>query len=157
MRTIGVAAHRGELRSLVLGLKLARERANAAVLASLVSDVLPRFLIDGSIVTWAPTTDRHRHERGMDHAEEIARHVAADLRLSVRGLLRRTDARNQTGLGRVDRQTGPRFVGRPLRGGPPVVVVDDVVTTGATLAAAARALVAAGASDVVCIAPSRTM
>lgn len=144
------------MRSLVLGLKFAHERSNAIELAAIVLGVVPSLGIRSATVTWAPTTTRHRHERGMDHAEQIARHVAAGSGLPCRKLLRRVDSRSQTGLGRLERQSGPKFVARPLRKPSTVIVIDDVVTTGATFTAAARALVESGATEVVCIAPSRT-
>lgn len=153
---IGVAPHHGEIRDLVLGLKFGRERANARALADVVLRVVPSFVVPDSVVTWAPTTARHRRERGMDHAEEIARWVAVGSGLPIRKMLRRLDDRNQAGLGRAERQNGPVFVARPMRTRVPCVVIDDVVTTGATFRAAASALVLAGASSVMCIAPSRT-
>lgn len=153
---VGVAAHQGALRDLVLGLKFGRERANARSLADVVLRVLPLLVVPGSVLTWAPTTSHHHHERGMDHAEEIARWVAAGSSLPIRKMLRRLDDRNQTGLGRAERQVGPVFVARPMRARVPCVVIDDVVTTGATFRAAASALVRVGAPSVLCIAPSRT-
>lgn len=153
---VGVAEHHGELRDLVLGLKFGRQRSNARALAAVVFGVLPTLVAPGSVVTWAPTTTRHRLERGMDHAEEIARWVAVSSRLPMRKMLRRLDDRNQTGLGRAERQTGPAFVARPMRTRLPCVVIDDVVTTGATFRAAASALARAGAESVLCVAPSRT-
>lgn len=154
---IGVAPHRGEIRDLVLGLKFGRKRTNARVLADVVLSALPTEILAASILTWAPTTIRHRHERGMDHAEEIARWVAATTRAPVRKLLRRVNDKSQAGLGREERQHGPAFVARPLSTSRSVIVVDDVVTTGATFRAAASALVRVGAIRVICVAPSRTV
>ena len=113
------------------------------------------FSVD--VVTWAPTTTSHQHERGMDHAELIARHVGVMLALPTKRLLRRVNTVSQTGLDRDDRLISPEFVARPLGRQRNVLIIDDVVTTGATFRAAMRALVAVGALSVVCVAPSRTV
>jgi predicted amidophosphoribosyltransferase len=157
IQILGVEPHEGHTRELVLGLKYGRNRANARVLAEIVvdSDNWNYFTVD--VVTWAPTTTSHQHERGMDHAELIARHVGVLLALPVKRLLRRINTISQTGLDRDERLISPEFVARPLRRHCNVLIIDDVVTTGATFRAATQALVAVGAISVVCIAPSRTV
>ena len=155
--TIGVRPHEGETRELVLGLKYSREKRNARDLARIVVPCIPLATHCQFVLTWAPTTVAHRLDRGMDHAELIARHVAAMSHIHVRQLLRRVNKETQTGQGRDVRLTRPEFVSRPLRRNLHVLVIDDVVTTGATFHAAATALVKAGAQSVTCIAPSRTV
>ena len=154
---LGIEPHEGHTRELVLGLKYGRKRANARLLADIVVESVnwSDFIVD--VVTWAPTTISHQHERGMDHAELIARHVGALLALPVKRLLRRINTISQTGLDRDERLISPEFVARPLRRHCNVLIIDDVVTTGATFRAATQALVAVGAISVVCIAPSRTV
>ena len=153
----GVEPHEGHTRDLVLGLKYGRNRANARVLAEIVVDSVNWNYFTVDVVTWAPTTTSHQHERGMDHAELIARHVGVLLALPVKRLLRRINTISQTGLDRDERLISPEFVARPLRRHCNVLIIDDVVTTGATFRAATQALVAVGAISVVCIAPSRTV
>lgn len=155
--TIGVLPHEGATRELVLGLKYGREKRNAHDLARIVAACIPRIPHHRFVVTWAPTTTAHRLDRGMDHAEIIARHVGALSHLPVRGLLRRVNRESQTGKKRSERLVRPEFIARPLRRNLHIVVIDDVVTTGATFRAAATALVGAGAQSVTCIAPSRTV
>lgn len=155
--TIGVAPHEGDTRELVLGLKYGRHKRNALHLACIVAPFVSITNSRDTVVTWAPTTPAHRLERGMDHAELIARHVGALTSVHCRKLLRRVNNESQTGLNRNERLAGPEFVARPIRRPRNVVVIDDVVTTGATFRAAAHALVQAGARSVTCIAPSRTV
>jgi predicted amidophosphoribosyltransferase len=154
---LGIEPHEGQIRELVLGLKYGRKRLNARLLANIVVDSISwnDFFVD--VVTWAPTTTSHQHERGMDHAELIARHVGVLLALPAKRLLRRVNTISQTGLDRDERLVTPEFVARPLGHQRSVLVIDDVVTTGATFRAATQALVAVGALSVVCVAPSRTV
>jgi competence protein ComFC len=154
---LGIEPHEGQIRELVLGLKYGRKRLNARILANIVVDSISwnDFFVD--VVTWAPTTTSHQHERGMDHAELIARHVGVLLALPAKRLLRRVNTISQTGLDRDERLVTPEFVARPLGHQRSVLVIDDVVTTGATFRAATQALVAVGALSIVCVAPSRTV
>lgn len=103
------------------------------------------------VVTWAPTTDQHRRQRGFDHAELLARRVAAELGVPCRSLLRRLPGPAQTGRHAAARRSdGPRFavVTGAVPHGARVLVVDDVVTTGATLRAAVEAIAGAGGRAV---------
>ncbi len=157
VQIFGVEPHEGHTRELVLGLKYGKHRRNARALASIVADALDWDEFTCDVVTWAPTTSRHQQERGMDHAELIARHVGVLLALPTKRLLRRINTVSQTGLDREERLMSPEFVARPLGCRRNILVIDDVVTTGATFRAAVTALALAGASSATCIAPSRTV
>jgi predicted amidophosphoribosyltransferase len=154
---MGVEPHEGHMRDLVLGLKYGKNRTFARVLAQAVIEATNWNEYHCDVVTWAPTTVKHQHERGMDHAELIARHVGVLLALPTKRLLRRVTASSQTGLDRNQRLVSPEFVARPLGRQCNVLVIDDVVTTTATFRAAISALINAGASSVTCVAPSRTV
>jgi len=154
---LGVEPHEGHTRDLVLGLKYGRKRMNARVLAEIVVDAIDWDGFTCDVATWAPTTARHQQERGMDHAELIARHVGVLLAIPTKRLLRRVNTVSQTGLDRDERLMSPEFVARPLGRHRNVLIIDDVVTTGATFRAATRAIVEVGAQSVVCVAPSRTV
>jgi predicted amidophosphoribosyltransferase len=154
---MGVEPHEGHTRELVLGLKYGKKRSNARSLADIVVEAVGWDGFTCDVVTWAPTTSRHQQDRGMDHAELIARHVGVLLALPTKRLLRRVNTVSQTGLDRDERLMSPEFVARPLGRHRNVLIIDDVVTTGATFRAATRALVEVGALSVVCVAPSRTV
>ena len=154
---LGIEPHEGHIRELVLGLKYGRKRLNARVLADIIVGSINWSDFSVDVVSWAPTTTSHQQERGMDHAELIARHVGVLLALPTKRLLRRINTVSQTGLDRDERLISPEFVARPLGRQRSVLVIDDVVTTGATFRAATQALVAVGALSVVCVAPSRTV
>jgi ComF family protein len=95
-------------------------------------------------------------ERGMNQSWELARRVAARLRLraQARLLLRRVETPHLADLPRDERERAIRgaFALAPgattaLRG-QTVALVDDVMTTGATAAEAARTLLAGGVVSV---------
>jgi competence protein ComFC len=148
----------GAVRSAILGLKFANQRAVARHLAALL---VRRLGLDrGSaafdIVTWAPTSRQRLSRRGYDQAELLARATARRLGVPCRRLLYRTHGAPQAGRGRAERLAGPKFRVRQARPGVRVLVVDDVVTTGSTLRAAEAALRAAGVTEVTLVAVAAT-
>lgn len=152
---IGILAHEGVVRDLVIGLKYHNQRENARLLAEIIVDVCGVEISQCDVITWAPTTDVRVRDRGLDHAEHIARHVSILLKIPVKKLLRRTNTGAQTGASREDRLGRPQFISRPLHKYIAVALIDDVITTGATFQAASEALAEAGVNRVLCVAPSR--
>jgi predicted amidophosphoribosyltransferase len=150
-------AYAGVVRELVARAKYRRRHAALAWLADAMVSALDGTASGMDLVTWAPTTDARRRQRGFDQAEMLARAVATTGRLPVRSLLRRAGTGHQTGRSRAQRIDAPAFVPRPTAATDArrVLVVDDVVTTGATLTAAAAALRGAGAVAVVGVAAAR--
>ena len=143
-------------RSLVLGLKLRGQRDNAAPLAQGTAEALWRAGTLAEVVTWVPGRPRDMRRRGFDHAECIARNVAARLGLPAVPLLRRAGSHpDQVGLGRGARLSNQRdaFWASPFEGA--VLVIDDLITTGATASSCATALKGAGAARVEVAAPCR--
>lgn len=134
--------------------KYRNSRAALGVLMRWAVELTPAAVSLADAVTWAPTTDARRRERGFDQAQILARHAARRLGRPLRSLLRRQPGPTQTGRSRADRLTGPSFrsAGSPCA----VVLVDDVCTTGATLTAAATALRHAGAGTIHGLVLART-
>lgn len=151
---VAAVSHTGVARDLVHGLKYRNRRRAARLLADLLASRLGDVAAEIDVVTWAPTSDRRRADRGYDQAELVARALARRVHRPCRRLLYRVHGRPQSGRSRAERLAGPVFVARPSRRPRRVLVVDDVVTTGATLRAAARALHVAGADHVVLAAVS---
>jgi predicted amidophosphoribosyltransferase len=151
MQVVAASRFEGKTRDAVIGLKYRNERRNALVLAGLVASLLadPPEVTRFDILTWVPTAESRRRERGIDHAELIARHMGAIAGVRTARLLRRVGSSQQTGAARSVRLAGPVFVAHARCAGLRIAVLDDVVTTGATLRAAGAALVGAGASAVI--------
>ena len=136
-------------RSLVLGLKLRGLRCHGPPLADAISRSAWRDGVTGDLVTWVPGNRAEARRRGYDHAEVLARLVAARLGLPVRRLLELRGGKvDQTSLTGAQRRENPKdaFVARRVHAR--VVLVDDVMTTGATICACAGALRRAGADAV---------
>ena len=148
----------GDVRSRILDLKYRNQRRLARVLANELADLLGPHVATGryQLVTWPPTSDRRRRERGVDHGELLARHVAAFVGLPSRQVLRKLNTAPQTGAPRETRLRQVEFVAHVPRRVRGVIVVDDVVTTGATMRAATRALRACGVAHVKCCAVAAT-
>lgn len=152
---LAVAPHVGPWREMVLDLKYHSRVRLARNMALTVVQFLNEQSVTASAfnaVSWIPTTDVRRRQRGFDHAEIIARHVGAQLQCTARQLLRRTSNSHQSGATRRQRLMNPTYVAHPRCGGERVLLIDDVTTTGATFREAARALLRSGAAGVVCCA-----
>jgi ComF family protein len=141
----------GRVRDVLLGFKYRNRRAIAGHLAGLLVNRLVATGARVDVVTWAPTSQRRRRERGFDQAELVARHVARQLGVPCRRLLERAgpDVGPQTGRDRLARLHAPAFRAHPHVPRRRVLLVDDVVTTGATLREGAAVLQRAGAVAVV--------
>lgn len=138
-------------RRLITDLKYHHQKSMALTLAISISSAM-QHCARPDVVTWIPTTDQRRTQRGFDHAELLARHVGVLTSCRSQRLLRRTSKGHQTGRSRQFRLDAVSFSASPRCGGRSVWVIDDVWTTGSTFQAATKALIEMGASSVVCIA-----
>lgn len=140
----------------VRALKFRGDRLYARVLAALLADAISHArsnhdLLPEVIVPVPLHPSRYR-ERGFNQAHEIARYLAALLRLRVdaKCLVRVLPTREQSGLSLVERTQNVRGAFALAR--PPsarrIALVDDVLTTGSTASEAARVLMEGGASEL---------
>jgi ComF family protein len=107
------------------------------------------------LIVPVPMHARRLRQRGANHAEALARALAARAGVPCALALTRTsDTPQQAKLSAVERRRNlmGAFTASPLARGKNVLLVDDVVTTGATALACARVLRAIGATDVQLIA-----
>ena len=159
-KVIVAYAYSAVIRKVILGFKYRNQRSSLRFLGDALVDRLvvekSRSLCKIDLITWAPTTDLRKIERGHDHAELIARYVAKQLQISCRKVLTRLSDHPQTGKSRDARLVGPVFTAQKLNA-EHVLIIDDVVTTGATLNSASHALYQAGAGLVTCMAVASTV
>lgn len=155
-RAISAWRYLGAPRSLVLGLKVRGLRSCSPPLARGLRRAILAHGVLGDAVTWVPARPRDIRRRGFDHAEILARDLAALTGLEALPLLRRAGAsRDQAGLARSERTanlTGAFGVGACSGR---LLLVDDLITTGATARTCATALREAGADGVEVIAVCR--
>jgi len=148
---------------LATSLKQNSARHLALVVARLLADTIPEVRAERVVITPVPTLAKHRKERGVAHAEMVARELAKLKGWSYSPLLRRKSGSVQTGEERKVRiqqakmayEVSDKGAGK-LADFDAVIIYDDITTTGATLAECARLLKAAGAKDVRKIVAART-
>src|SRR5690625_3618253 len=130
--------YRGPVTAAVVGAKIRGAWAAWEPLAASLRDAVAQHPPQVDAVTWVTTPTRRVRERGLDHAEILARAVARGLDLPS---LRLLDARPcSTG--------GDRYRCRTRLPGSRLLLVDDVMTTGTTAVRAAQALRAGGAGEI---------
>lgn len=152
--TVAVFDYAFPADTLIQGLKFRGELALARLMADQLVDEIEAGTAQGiGLVIPAPLHDERLAQRGFNQSMEIARTIAARLRIPLCADLcervRATPA--QTDLpwkGRHDNVRGA-FRCRRAPDAKAVAVVDDVMTTGATLNEIAATLKASGAARVV--------
>ncbi|MGI6591217.1 MAG: ComF family protein [Eggerthellaceae bacterium] len=160
-RCTSAVIHTDAVRHIVTAFKDGGERRLAPLIAAYsAATVSPGISHTNAVLTFIPSTNRARRQRGFDHTEETARFLAVHLHLPLARIFSRPRGRDQRGLSREERQLNmagklqirPYWQGRlPRR----VIVYDDVYTTGATLFAASDALRTGGCTVVRCVTFSR--
>lgn len=145
-------------RSLVSAWKERGRRDLAAILASIVAEVVARPRVDA--VTFVPGDPERSRARSHVPAERLARSLAELWGLPFEQALERVGtAPRQARLPRAERGPNVRnaFVAVARPPPPCVLLVDDVYTTGATAAACAGALRRAGARSVMVVCFARAV
>ncbi|MDH3506131.1 MAG: ComF family protein [Gammaproteobacteria bacterium] len=147
----------------VQALKFAGRRHLGRALGELLVEAVRTSPASWNVEAIVPVPLHRRRflERGYNQAVEIARPVAAALRidLCIAGIRRQRATAAQAQLGANERRANLRrafSVTRDLKGRR-VAIVDDVITTGATINSLAHELLLAGASSVQAWAVARSI
>lgn len=158
------------VKEMVWALKYGGNARIADKLGGILYDVIAHELRDfATFEKWErpilmpiPISDKRRFERGWNQSELLAEEVLAhDMEKSFRYLprqlikLRHTESQTKTASRseRLENLTNSmKILNASAVTGECVVVLDDVTTTGATFAEARRALSAAGARKILCVA-----
>ncbi len=146
----------GPAKRAIHRLKFSGWRHVADALAAAMVTVIPG---EADAVTWVPLGRRRLAERGYDQAQALARAVAAQIGLPIVRCTSRVvatgpqarrsgDERRTAMIGAFAPRGRSRVRGR-------ILLVDDVLTTGATGAACARAVIDAGAREVLLLTAAR--
>lgn len=154
LRRVVVAVHyEGLAKELLHAAKYARAVRGLSEMAAMMTTLIGYFQ-DGEYdyIVPVPTATSRTRQRGYDHAEVLARHIARTAALPSRSLLMRFGQAHQVGSGRTARikqLEGALRVAHAARvKGKRLLLVDDVITTGATVESAAAVLKKAGAARV---------
>lgn len=131
----------------------------AAGFGRFLAAVIQRRYPEGfDILTWVPTSEKRRFDRGYDQAKLLAAAVGRELGRKPRRLLRKF--RNNPAQSGISDAAGRRanvmgvyrLAGHADLKGKRILLIDDILTTGATAGECARVLKAAGAAEVHCAA-----
>lgn len=136
------------LKYLINGYKFDREKAAASILAALLDETLPQMPV-GTIVTYAPTSNKHRRQRGYDHMRLVAAAFAKRRNLQFTTALHHISNSVQHGAKKSVRYKQAKEAYQPKQvEGAIYLLLDDIFTTGATAEFASRALLKVGADEV---------
>ena len=156
--------HRTAASALVLRCKDNNDRETFGFLADELADPIAKLAdFEGldAVVTYVPRRRAAVRAIGHDHAKEIARMVARNLKLPYATLLcRRPLTRQQKELAAAERErnAAQSFDIEPNApvAGRTVLLIDDICTTGSSLAACTALLRASGAVRVLCAVVAKT-
>jgi len=137
--TTAVYDYRGPVAAAVVTAKLGGAWAAWGPLADELGRRVAREAPEVDVVTWVTTPGTRARQRGVDHAELLARAVAGAIATPLARLLDAYPAGSDH----------DRYQARTRLPGTHVLLVDDVVTTGATAVRAATELRSAGADRVL--------
>src|SRR3989344_3749403 len=161
-----------QIRALIRSIKYRGERAPLEMLGHILAEELLEILADKyALAGWQeallvplPSSKKRLRERGYKQTGRIGEKVAGHLGSSVRyapKLLERENRDSQTHFSyekRKENIAGAFFVSPALKSmaqGACIILLDDVVESGSTLSDARRALLSAGAQDVIAIAVAK--
>lgn len=150
--------YQGAVREAVHRYKFSAMRSYHKLFASLMAQCAhDRLSKPCEIVAWVPVSRRRKRQRGYDQSELLARGVAKQLDLPVAALLKKTrHTPAQSGIEQASQRRANvlgayQVLDTGNFAGHRILLVDDVVTTGSTLSECSRALLTAGAKEVICV------
>ncbi len=165
---ISLFPYRNErIRSLIRSIKFYGETDSLPKIGAVVGEFLLETISDKKIFSgWntpllipIPASGKRLQERGYNQAERIASGILPFIEGAVTyepNALQRVERASQVRIERKNRErniAGAFFVNAPeFVRGKQIILLDDVVESGATLKDARRALLSAGASEVIGIA-----
>lgn len=144
----------GLARQLLTRYKFGHQRTASRPIAAAMVRTIRQYQMPAKdyLIVPVPTAASRRRQRGFGHTELLAKHIAWQLKLERREVLRRLGHTRQLGSSREQRlhQLKDSFVvqRQSTVKGRKILLIDDVVTTGGTIISAAQVLRQAGAASV---------
>ena len=156
---IAAVRYVGQVREAIHALKYGNGRRLAPQLAELIAAKLGGEFDGADFITFVPITRKKRVERGYNQAKLLADELGRIVGKKPVALLRRARASvPQSGLSLDERRRNVRGAfeaTRSVQGR--ALLIDDVYTTGSTADECARALLKAGAGEVLVATVARTV
>lgn len=155
------ARYRSPLKQAILRLKYSPDRKLAQQMALWLETLYEAADTRVDLIVPVPLGDVRKRERGYNQVELIASAMSRDLDIPVQAqsLVRGHETRSQVGLDPEERFENvhqafsaiPKYVQNRN-----IMLLDDLLTSGATLIGCTRALLDAGAAQVLCLTVGRT-
>jgi ComF family protein len=151
-----MADYEGVIRECIHALKYEKRLGFGWFFSEPLSEIVIRESWEPDMISPVPLSQKRMSERGYNQAAQIAKPLAARLRVQYNpfSVERIRDTKSQVGLSAEQRKMNVKdaFEAKTeLVSGKNILIVDDVMTTGATLGACADALKTAGANEIYCL------
>lgn len=161
-KCVSALRYQGQVVEGIHGYKFSGRQGCCTAFGVLISQAVSDHLQGKfDLISWIPVSRQRKRERGYDQCFLLAKELGKILEQEPVELLRKEkniqpQSRLKDAAERRANVMGVYCVPWPERvRGKRVLLVDDVVTTGSTLSECARALLMAGAEDVVCVTLAR--
>lgn len=158
-RWTAVWYYKDTVRSSILRYKFGRRYRYGGVYGRLLAmKLLSCGFCEFDVLTWVPSSFRRRWARGFDQVAVIAKAAATELGCPAQRVLRKVrhnkpQSRQPSFAGRRANVLGAyRVIDPAMVAGKRILLLDDIITSGATVSECAKALLTAGAQEVICAA-----
>ncbi len=155
-RCLSVAWYEDVLRHAIHQYKFYGQKQLSAFFAPLLAERIAEHLAGQyDVITWIPVSKHRLKERGYDQCKLLAQDVAETLHQPLACLLAQPKKKKAQSSLKSDEERAENVKGcfSVLEGvvGKRILLLDDVITTGSTLEEGAKALLEAGAREVLCV------
>lgn len=150
-----------EIAFLISKLKYKGEFIIAEYFSKLIYKKVETEKFDIDLITFVPSTKKHRKKRGYNQSEVLSKFTATFLAKKELPLLKKVlQTKDQIGLDTNERRLNVKdafeiAINKKEIKDKRILIIDDVVTTGATIYNCGKVLLEAGAREVIAIAVAR--
>ena len=148
-----VFVYEGLAKKVLLSFKYGEKKYLKSLLAKLMTDKYLSERFEADVVTFVPMTKKEQRKRGYNQSELLAKEIADSLSLeccpSLEKVKESPEQKSLSAKERAKNLEGVFSCSDMKVKGKKVLLVDDVFTTGATANECAKALLRAGATNVL--------